>query len=72
MREERLAGTGVVVLGLVVPAALGGVARGGLVTFLEIDWMAMDELVDGALPSVAGLREGPEARFPGAVTIFAI
>ena len=73
VREERLEGTGVVVAGgLVAPCARGGVWRGGLVTLREIDCTAMDELVEGALPMAAAFREGPDARLPGAVTIFAI
>ena len=34
--------------------------------------MAMDELVEGALATVAVFLPGPDVRFPGAVTIFAI
>lgn len=71
VRDIRLEGTGVATGGLVVPA-LGGVARGGLVKFREMDCTATEELVDGALPIAAGLREGPDERLPGAVTILAI
>ena len=60
-----------VLTGLVVPAR-GGVERGGLVSFCEMDWTAMEELVEGALPNIPAFRVGPEDRLPGAVTIFAI
>ena len=41
-------------------------------TELDMDRTAIEELVDGALARDAALLEGPEERFPGAVTIFAI
>lgn len=59
--------------GLVESCNLGGVdVRGVDTNELDMVRTAIEELADGALATDAELRDGPEERFPGAVTIFAI
>ena len=61
-----------VIGGLAEPATRGGVDVGLVAMFCEMERTATAEVADGARAMAAELREGPDARLPGAVMSFAI